>query len=178
MNNYLIPLFCYFIGSLPFSIVLTRLFTGLDPREQGSGNIGFSNVMRSTQNKYISLLIGTIDISKGIASALLGGYIGATAAMLGQIFPLWLGFRGGKGIAILIGSLLTAHWSVAIIIPIWFLLSKKTYPVVGSLMVIGVYFVLLAINSDLIYLLPGVLVSLVKHKGNIFRLITGQEKKL
>ena len=179
LDQILILILCYVLGSLPFSIILSKAITGADPRESGSGNIGFSNIMRTTNNKYLSIFVATIDISKGFFACYVGGFAGGAAAMIGQMLPLWLGFSGGKGIAVLIGCLIYTN-KILIILPfICFLLSRITYPSISSLFVILTYFALLFFyNKEVLYLSPAVILSFIKHISNFIRLIKGEEKKM
>src|SRR5471030_1266684 len=103
----------YLLGSIPFGIVLTRLGGGPDLRTVGSGNIGATNVLRTGRKRLAAAtLVG--DILKGAAAVLIVGcvlgrdfaFVAAVGAFLGHLFPVWLGFRGGKGVAIYIGLLL------------------------------------------------------------------------
>ncbi len=111
----------YFLGSIPFGLVLTRLAGLGDIRQVGSGNIGATNVLR-TGNKFLAALTLILDSGKGAAAAALAGVIwgGDTiliagfAAVLGHNFPVWLRFRGGKGVATSLGVLLVAAWPVGV----------------------------------------------------------------
>lgn len=104
----------YFLGSIPFGLLLTRMI-GIDIRQVGSGNIGSTNVLR-TGNKPLAAATLLLDAGKGVAAVLIGrtagGEMGAivagTAAFLGHCFPIWLKFRGGKGVATILGVTLAA----------------------------------------------------------------------
>src|SRR4051794_29208952 len=111
----------YLIGSIPFGLVLTRLAGLGDIRQIGSGNIGATNVLR-TGNKALAGLTVLFDLLKGSAAVWIGAELGpepalaaAAAAVLGHMFPVWLGFRGGKGVATALGVLLALAWPVALI---------------------------------------------------------------
>ncbi|MGZ8416531.1 MAG: glycerol-3-phosphate acyltransferase, partial [Methyloceanibacter sp.] len=102
----------YLLGSIPFGLILAKLFGLGDLRQIGSGNIGATNVLR-TGSKGVAALTLLLDAAKGAAAVLLAAHWGETAAMLaalgaflGHLFPVWLGFRGGKGVATYIGVLL------------------------------------------------------------------------
>src|SRR5207249_2355824 len=110
----------YLLGSIPFGLVLTRLAGLGDIRRIGSGNIGATNVLR-TGNKALAGLTLALDLAKGLAAVLIGADWGGDAALvaggaviLGHMFPVWLGFRGGKAVATALGVLLAIAWPVAI----------------------------------------------------------------
>src|SRR6266853_3905928 len=111
----------YLLGSIPFGLVLTRLAGLGDIRQIGSGNIGATNVLR-TGSKALAALTLAFDALKGSAAALIGGawseeaaLAGGAAVVIGHMFPVWLGFRGGKGVATALGVLLVLAWQVALL---------------------------------------------------------------
>ncbi len=114
----------YLLGSIPFGVILTRLATGEDVRRIGSGNIGATNVLR-TGRKDLALATLLLDAGKGaaaflIAEALFPGVpamsaIAGGSAFLGHLFPVWLGFKGGKGVATFFGLLLAAAWPLGLL---------------------------------------------------------------
>ena len=111
----------YLIGSIPFGIVITRALGLGDLRSIGSGNIGATNVLR-TGHKGAALATLLLDSGKGAMAVLLARYFGGetagilagAAAFLGHCFPVWLGFRGGKGVATFLGTLIAMHWPVGL----------------------------------------------------------------
>src|SRR6478672_10319988 len=110
----------YLLGSVPFGLVLTRLAGFGDIRRVGSGNIGATNVLR-TGNKSLAALTLALDVAKGIAAVGFGWVWGleaaaaaAIAVCVGHMYPVWLGFRGGKGVATALGVLLALGWPVAL----------------------------------------------------------------
>jgi glycerol-3-phosphate acyltransferase PlsY len=110
----------YLLGSIPFGLLLTRLAGTTDIRTIGSGNIGATNVLR-TGRKDLAVATLLLDALKGVAAALIGaqlapegGVIAAAAAFIGHIAPVWLRFRGGKGVATFLGALLGLHWPAGI----------------------------------------------------------------
>jgi acyl phosphate:glycerol-3-phosphate acyltransferase len=111
----------YLLGSIPFGLVLTKLAGTADLRSIGSGNIGATNVLR-TGHKGLAAATLLLDMLKGTAAVIIAGYLGgpnaamlaALGAFLGHLFPVWLGFRGGKGVAVYIGVLLGLFWPAAI----------------------------------------------------------------
>jgi len=110
----------YLLGSVPFGLVLTRLAGTPDLRSIGSGNIGATNVLR-TGRKGLAAATLILDMLKGTAAVVIAGYFGgpnaamlaALGAFLGHLFPVWLNFRGGKGVAVYIGVLLGLYWPAA-----------------------------------------------------------------
>ena len=112
----------YLLGSVPFGLVLTRLAGTPDLRSIGSGNIGATNVLR-TGRKGLAAATLILDMLKGTAAVVIAGYFGgpnaamlaALGAFLGHLFPVWLNFRGGKGVAVYIGVLLGLYWPAAVL---------------------------------------------------------------
>jgi len=133
MTDLLLPIIvAYLLGSIPFGLIFTRVLTGKDPRQHGSGNIGATNAMR-TGGKRVGVLTLAADIAKGalpVAWAVHNGdeqltAMMASAAFLGHIFPVWLKFRGGKGVATMFGVVIPWHLAVAAIaFGFWLLLFK------------------------------------------------------
>jgi glycerol-3-phosphate acyltransferase PlsY len=122
-NAFLIValLFGYLLGSIPFGLVLTKLAGTQDLRSIGSGNIGATNVLR-TGHKGLAAATLISDMLKGTAAVVISGYYGgpnaamlaALGAFLGHLFPVWLNFRGGKGVAVYIGVLIGLFWPAAV----------------------------------------------------------------
>ena len=114
MNFLLTAVFSYLLGSIPFGYLLVRTFRGEDVRQSGSGNIGATNVSR--KSPVLGVLTLLLDAAKGVAAVLLArtvfpgqpliAVLAAVFAILGHVFPVWLGFRGGKGVATGLGSFL------------------------------------------------------------------------
>jgi glycerol-3-phosphate acyltransferase PlsY len=112
----------YVLGSIPFGLVLTRLAGTQDIRTIGSGNIGATNVLR-TGRKGLAAATLLLDAAKGTAAVIIAGSVGGPipamiaglAAFLGHLFPAWLGFKGGKGVAVYIGIMLGLYWPAALI---------------------------------------------------------------
>jgi acyl phosphate:glycerol-3-phosphate acyltransferase len=111
----------YLFGSIPFGLLLTRLAGTQDLRSIGSGNIGATNVLR-TGHKGLAAATLLLDLLKGTAAVIVAGYLGgpnaamlaAVGAFLGHVFPVWLKFKGGKGVAVYIGILLGLFWPAAV----------------------------------------------------------------
>ena len=121
MEIVLVTFFSYLSGSLPFGLILTKVFSGKDVRKIGSGNIGATNVLR-TGNKYLAASTLFLDVLKGYAPVLLTSYffneyiyISALSSFLGHVFPIWLNFKGGKGVATYLGILIAFSYILSIL---------------------------------------------------------------
>jgi acyl phosphate:glycerol-3-phosphate acyltransferase len=123
----------YLLGSIPFGLVLTRLAGTPDLRSIGSGNIGATNVLR-TGRKGLAAATLLLDMLKGTAAVLIAGSLGgsdaamlaALGAFLGHLFPVWLGFKGGKGVAVYIGVLIGLFWPAAVVFCLIWLATAVT----------------------------------------------------
>src|SRR5579883_2986945 len=180
----------YLLGSIPFGLILTRLAGTPDLRSIGSGNIGATNVLR-TGRKGLAAATLVLDALKGTAAVIIAGYLGGPeaamlaglGAFLGHLFPVWLKFRGGKGVAVYIGILIGLYWPAAILFcVIWLATAVLTrYSSLSALIasVITPLFLLLLGHSALA-LLSAVLTLLLlyMHRANIQRLRTGTEGKI
>ncbi len=189
----------YLLGSIPFGLVLTRLAGYGDVRRIGSGNIGATNVLR-TGNKVLAAATLLLDGGKGAAAVLLAGLYGPDTAvlagggaMLGHTFPVWLGFRGGKGVATALGVLLASAWAVgALACATWlavaFLLRYSSLAALIGIGLAPVYaYVLSQVPVGGAYLADpqrmelAIFIALlvyVRHAGNIRRLASGTEPKI
>ncbi len=183
----------YLLGSISFAVLLVRVRTGKDIRKEGSGNAGATNVLRS-YGKGLALLVAALDVAKGAAAVLLVRLVtadpryaaaGALAVILGHVFPLYYGFRGGKGVATTVGAFFVlAPAATGICVAIFFTVVAATrYVSLGSC--IGV--VLLPPIARLVDHAPSaVLIAasatavlvVLKHLENFKRLARGEERKL
>lgn len=180
----------YLLGSIPFGVVITRGLGLGDLRSIGSGNIGATNVLR-TGNKPAALATLLLDAGKGgiavlIARALVGpdaAQVAALFSFLGHLFPVWLGFKGGKGVATFLGTLLALAWPVG-------LAACATWAATAALSRISSLSALVAValtpiwlvllgypQMTLLSLALGALVF-ARHSSNIARLLRGQEPKI
>ena len=181
--------FGYLLGSIPFGLILTRMAGLGDVRKIGSGNIGATNVLR-TGNKKLAAATLLLDALKGTAAAAIASYWGIEAgiaagfaAFLGHLYPVWLGFKGGKGIATYIGVLLgLVPVMVLAFAAIWLAMAKITrYSSLSALVATAIIPVLLyAVGNEKVALLFAAmtLISWVKHRANIQRLLAGTESKI
>lgn len=180
----------YVLGSIPFGLILTR-FAGLgDIRAIGSGNIGATNVLR-TGNKKLAAATLVGDALKGTAAVLLAGWlwgpqaaiVAGFGAFIGHILPVWLRFRGGKGVATYLGVLIGLAWPVAILFALVWLavafatryssLSALTASVAAPLAFLG----LGQYDKAILFILLALLLFL-KHRPNIARLLSGTESRI
>jgi glycerol-3-phosphate acyltransferase PlsY len=188
---FLVPLlFGYLLGSIPFGLLLTKLFGAGDIRAIGSGNIGATNVLR-TGRKGLAAATLLGDMLKGTAAVLLVQWllwrepamVAGLGAFLGHVFPVWLRFKGGKGVATYIGVLIAIAWPFAAVFAvIWAAIAALTrYSSLSGLIASAAMPPALWWSGDrtaaLLFLLLTVLIWLM-HRGNIARLIAGTEGKI
>ena len=185
---FIILLISYLIGSIPFGFLLTKIFLKKDIRKIGSGNIGATNALR-TGNKLIGYSTLVLDISKAVILLLIVKFnfseylfISSIAVFLGHVFPMWLKFKGGKGVATYVGILFCINIYLGVIfIIVWlvvFIISKYSSlaSMIASLLVpISSYFLLNDINYYFYIIL--FLLILITHRENIKRLKNNTESK-
>ena len=188
---YLITAFAaYLLGSIPFGIVIARLFGLGDLRAIGSGNIGTTNVLR-TGNRLAAFLTLVLDAGKGgaavlIAQAVIGdaaAQLAGLAAFLGHLFPVWLGFRGGKGVATFLGILLALALPVGgAACGIWLITARiRRYSSLAALVAAALSpLAAIILGFGDIAILASVLAIFIfeRHKANIVRLWNGQEPRI
>ena len=185
---FLISLFTYLIGSIPFGYILTKIFLNKDIRTIGSGNIGATNVLR-TGNKNIGYATLILDLAKAIIPMLTINiqfqeyiYLGSLCIFIGHVFPIWLKFRGGKGVAVYIGILFCINFYLGIVfICTWFLTFlifkySSLSSIISSLSIPIVYYVLIDKRNFYFYIIMFVLIFFT-HRENIKRLINNKENK-
>lgn len=180
----------YLIGSIPFGLILTRLAGLGDVRKIGSGNIGATNVLR-TGNKTLAFMTLAADMLKGTVAFMLlqskfgidHGLIAGLGAFLGHCFPIWLKFKGGKGVAVYFGILAPVYLKVAFMAAcVWLgVAALSRYSSLASLMVaiatpILLYLVGFAQAAEMFVLLSVILI--IKHHANIRRLLNRQESRI
>ena len=179
----------YLFGSIPFGLILTRLAGKGDVRKIGSGNIGATNVLR-TGSKWLAALTLVLDCLKATAAIvvarLLFGFdaqaFAAAGAFIGHLYPVWLRFRGGKGVATLLGILIGLLWPAALVyaaVWIFLLLTLRISSLAGMTAVITAPIVALALHSSYASMLLGfAILVLWKHRENILRLTKGTEPRI
>ncbi len=180
----------YLIGSIPFGLVLTRLAGLGDIRQLGSGNIGATNVLR-TGNKFLASLTLILDTGKGAASAWTvitfwgydAGLITGFFSVLGHNFPVWLQFRGGKGVATTLGVLLIASWPTGILTcAVWLIIAGmfrfSSLAALGALAASPIFAEILSTRPVTYLALALATLAFIQHRQNIRRLIQGKENRI
>ena len=188
MNLIIVAVYSYLLGSIPFGLVLTKIFLKKDIREIGSGNIGTTNVLR-TGKKSLAIATLILDLLKGYFSiALTFIYFedlisySALICFIGHIFPFWLKFKGGKGVATYLGVLLALSYEFFLIFGItWLVLSflfryASLSSIISSLIVF-VYSYFFINNFSLILFIFFVII-IYTHRENIVRLKNSEESKI
>ena len=188
MDIFLIGIISYLMGSVPFGFLLTKIFLKKDIRKIGSGNIGATNVLR-TENKTIGYLTLILDVLKAVVPVLYAKilyqdflYIASLCAFLGHVFPVWLKFKGGKGVATYVGILFVINFYFGIIFILsWFItffISK--FSSLSSLIAtasIPIYLLILTQFNQVIFFTIMFVLIFFTHRGNIKRLINKEETK-
>ena len=184
-----ILIFSYLLGSVPFGVIVTRIGGAADPRSIGSGNIGATNVLR-TGRKGLAAVTLLLDGGKGGAAVFAAeavapgfGALAAVGAFFGHIFPVWLRFKGGKGVATLLGITLALHWPTGLIaVAAWLLaLAISRRSSVGGMAAATVTPVASAYFGEVdltLMFLALALIVLWRHRANIERLIEGTEPRV
>jgi glycerol-3-phosphate acyltransferase PlsY len=180
----------YLLGSIPFGLVLTRLAGTPDLRSIGSGNIGATNVLR-TGRKGLAAATLICDALKGTAAVLISGYFGgpdaamlaALGAFLGHLFPVWLKFKGGKGVAVYIGVLIGLFWpAAALFCALWLVIAVVSrYSSLSALVasIVTPIFLWRLGHLDLALLFAVLTLLLIyMHRANIARLQAGTEGRI
>jgi len=191
----------YLIGAIPFGVIIGRLTRGIDVRDYGSGSMGMTNVLR-TVGAGAGVLVFLADLTKGAAAVAFawlifaslpamvawGQVAGGAAAVIGHSWPVYIGFRGGRGVTTGFGALLMIAWPVGLICFAIFLIvvALSRYVSLGSMLaglsmlVVMIPFVVLDVEP-FAYLVYGLIVApliIFRHRGNIQRLLSGTERKI
>tara|TARA_Y100000817_G_scaffold225774_1_gene178681 strand:- start:247 stop:828 length:582 start_codon:yes stop_codon:yes gene_type:complete len=186
---FLVFFFSYLSGSIPSGLILTKLFLNKDIRDVGSKNIGATNVLR-TGNKFIAILTLILDIIKGVLPVIITSfyfidliYLSGLMAFLGHIFPIWLKFKGGKGVATYLGIILALSLKLGFIFCLsWIVIALLTrYSSLSSIVSTFLIFLIsfLEVNFELnSYLFITFVIILYTHKQNIIRLKNKTEDKI
>ena len=203
----LIAIIAYLIGSVNFSVIFSKKFAGFDVREKGSGNAGTTNMLRSVGKKAAAITL-ICDILKGVVAigiAILLGYIpdmnkellvqiAGVAVILGHTFPVFFGFKGGKGVATSLGVLLLSNWQIGLICLVFALVlmiltrmvsvgscaAAILFPVL-TLFINEHYTVLTEGKAGNVYFIYSVILAIIvlfNHRENIKRLLNGTENKI
>ena len=180
----------YLLGSIPFGLVLTRLAGTPDLRSIGSGNIGATNVLR-TGRKGLAAATLLLDALKGTAAVIIAGYLGGSnaamlaglGAFLGHIFPVWLKFKGGKGVAVYIGILIGLFWPAAVVFcAVWlsmaFALRYSSLSALAASIVAPLFLWWFGLPTLAALFAVLTLLLFYMHRENIKRLLAGTEGKI
>ncbi len=188
MELILIISISYFIGSVPFGLILTKFFLKKDIREIGSGNIGATNVLR-TGNKLIGYFTLILDVSKAVVPVLYIKfifpeliYVSSLSVFIGHVFPIWLKFQGGKGVATYVGILFSINYILGLVFTCsWLIIFFITkYSSLGSILSSLIVAIFIFLNSnyenEYFFIIMFVLI-LYTHRENVKRLINKEESK-
>ena len=185
----LVLIYSYFLGSIPFGLIITKVFLRKDIRKVGSGNIGTTNVLR-TGKKSLAIATLIFDILKGYVSVVVTLkyfndliYFSALICFIGHIFPVWLKFKGGKGVATYLGIILALSFKFGIIFGItWLIISfifrySSLASMIGALIVFA-YSTILDNTTLSVFLFISFIIILYTHRENIVRLKDSKETKI
>ena len=195
----LVSVIAYFIGSISFSVILSRKFAGFDVRDKGSKNAGATNVLRTVGKKVAALTL-LCDVLKGVIAiviAIIAGkiwtdvdmeilkYLAGFFAILGHTFPIFFGFKGGKGVATALGVLITLNWKIGLICLIFALIiiAFTRMVSVGSILSAVLYPILTVFMGEASFgaVIISILITLLvifNHRENLKRIKNGTENKL
>jgi len=185
----LVFIYSYILGSIPFGLIITKIFLKEDIRNIGSGNIGATNVLR-TGKKILAASTLLFDILKGYLTIYITSiyfkdllYFAALICFVGHIFPIWLKFKGGKGIATFLGIILAFSYNLAIIfglswLIIFFIFKYSFLSSIIAAFVVLIYSFLIVDFSLSFYLFSVFIIILFTHRENIMRLRSKNENKI
>ena len=189
INLFIVAFYSYLLGSIPFGLILTKFFLKKDIRDVGSGNIGTTNVLR-TGKKSLAAATLLLDLLKGYLSVVITFYYfedlisySALLCFVGHIFPIWLKFRGGKGVATYLGVILALSYKFFLIFAIcWlalaFLLRFASLSSIVSTLIVFVYSYFFENNNYSLILFVFFIIILYTHRENIVRLKNSSENKI
>jgi acyl phosphate:glycerol-3-phosphate acyltransferase len=182
-------IYSYLLGSIPFGLIITKIFLGKDIRKVGSGNIGTTNVLR-TGKKSLAAATLLFDILKGYFSILITYnffsdliYLSALICFIGHIFPIWLKFRGGKGVATYLGVILGVSLNLGIIFAITWLIIVLIFrysslsSILGS-MTVWIYSIFFSNEMEIYFSFFLFIIIFFTHRENIIRLKNSKETKI
>ena len=188
MELFIIGIISYLMGSIPFGLILTKIFLKKDIREIGSGNIGATNALR-TGNKLIGYSTLILDVLKAVIPVLYvkinfhdAVYISALSAFIGHVFPVWLKFKGGKGVATYVGILFSLNIIFSLVFGVCWLIIFFIYKysslasLLGSLSIQIYIFILEGLENIFFYIIMFILIFFT-HRENIKRLKNKEETK-
>tara|TARA_Y100000591_G_scaffold195924_1_gene169599 strand:+ start:378 stop:959 length:582 start_codon:yes stop_codon:yes gene_type:complete len=189
INLIIVLIYSYFLGSIPFGLLLTKVFLKKDIRTIGSGNIGSTNVLR-TGNKFLAIATLALDLLKGYSSVYVSIlyfnnliYFSALICFIGHIFPIWLKFKGGKGVATYLGVILALSYKLFLIFGItWvslsLLLRYASLSSIISTLIVFLYAYFFEMSNNTLILFIFFILILFTHRENISRLKNSKENKI
>ncbi len=202
--NIVVAIIAYLIGSINFSVIFSKKMAGFDVREKGSGNAGTTNMLRSVGKKAAAITL-ICDILKGVVAILIAMFIAwafkvenasllvqiaGIAVVLGHTFPIFFGFKGGKGVATALGILLMSNWQIGLICLVFgvVLIALTRMVSLGSCaaavlfpvltLFINEHYIVSQGSSYLIYSIILAVIVLFNHRSNIKRILSGKENKI
>ena len=202
--NIVVAIIAYLIGSINFSVIFSKKMAGFDVREKGSGNAGTTNMLRSVGKKAAAITL-ICDILKGVVAILIAMFIAwafkvenasllvqiaGIAVVLGHTFPIFFGFKGGKGVATALGVLLMTNWQIGLICLVFGVVlialtrmvslgacaAAVLFPVLT--LFINEHYIVSQGSSYLIYSIILAVIVLFNHRSNIQRILSGKENKI
>ena len=189
INLIIVAVYSYFLGSIPFGLVLTKIFLKKDIRNIGSGNIGTTNVLR-TGKKSLAIATLVLDLLKGYFSVIvtltyfenLTSY-SALICLIGHIFPIWLKFKGGKGVAAYLGVILALSYKFFLVFSVsWliltFLFRFASLSSIVSSLIVFIYAYFFNENNYSLILFIFLVIIIYTHRENIVRLKNSKENKI
>ena len=181
--------YSYLLGSIPFGLIITKIFLGKDIRDIGSGNIGTTNVLR-TGKKSLAVATLLFDVLKGYVSILIVYkyfneliYLSALICFIGHIFPVWLKFKGGKGVATYLGIILGISFTLGLIFGVaWIIIAiifrySSLSSILGS-MIVSIYSIFINDEIQTYFLFIIFVIIVFTHKENIIKLKNSKESKI
>ena len=189
LNILYVITYSYLLGSIPFGLIITKIFLDKDIRNIGSGNIGTTNVLR-TGKKSLAALTLLFDVLKGYVSILVAYkyfneliYLSALFCFIGHIFPVWIKFKGGKGVATYLGIILGISFTLGLIFSVaWIIISiifrySSLSSILGS-MIVCIYSIFTSNEIQTYFLFIIFVIIVFTHKENIIRLKNAKESKI
>ena len=189
LDILLVFIYSYLIGSIPFGLIITKIFLKQDIRNIGSGNVGATNVLR-TGKKILGIFTLLLDVMKSYAAVIITYryftdyiYLSALLCLLGHVFPIWLKFKGGKGIAVYLGIIIALSFPLGIVFSFSWILTAYIFKysslssMFGALLVL-LYSVMLNNYPLSFFLFMIFIIILFTHRENIRRLKNSEESKI
>ena len=189
LDIFYVFFYSYFLGSIPFGLIITKIFLGKDIRQIGSGNIGTTNVLR-TGKKTLAATTLLFDVLKGYVSILIAYeyfselvYLSALTCLMGHIFPVWLRFKGGKGVATYLGIILGISFMSGIVFGVSWLLTAimfrySSLSSILSSLIVCIYSFYINNEMQSYFLFISFVIIIFTHKENIIRLKNSKENKI